>query len=35
MTRVEEWIRAESLGQNGLPELDRVRETGKRVLAGQ
>lgn len=35
MTRVEEWVRAESLGQDGLEELGRVRETAKQVVVGQ
>ena len=33
MTRVEEWVRAESLGQDGLDELQRVRETARQIIA--
>jgi len=33
IARIEEWVRAESLGHDGFAEMDRVRETARRILA--
>jgi len=35
IARVEAWVRAESLGQDGLDELVRLRKTAKSMMAGR
>lgn len=35
MTRVEDWVRAESLGEDGLDELRQVHETARRMVTGE
>jgi len=35
MTQLEAWVRAESMGRDGIDELQRIRETARQMITGE